>query len=71
MHQDTKMLLKSMDQRDRERAEVRAQARRNLRLSPYEAHQRALSLAEGGYGWEEVAATGVSRELARALVLGV
>lgn len=71
MHHDTRMLLKAMDQRDRERAAVRAQARQDLRRSTDESQQRALWMAEHGYGWEEVAACGVSRELARAIVLGV
>jgi hypothetical protein len=51
---------------------ARANARKHYKSEGTAAQVRAVSMAEKGYGFEDITkSTGVSRELARLLVLGV
>ena len=64
--------LKPMAFEANQRRLKRAEARQSCRASSNELYRQAASMAERGYGWEDIRKqTYITAELAKALVLGV
>ena len=64
--------LKPMAFAANQRKLKRAETRQSCRTSSNELYRQAASMAERGYGWEDIQKeTDITPDLARALVLGV